>query len=52
MAKPLRGRTWASYPSGISRKIPVGINILSRLFKATGAAMLALKSIPEAPAVA
>jgi hypothetical protein len=52
MASPLLGLIWASNPVGSSKKIPVGINFLSRLARRTGSEILALRSIPDEPDVA
>lgn len=52
MAMPLRGLTWASYPEGISINKPVGTSTLSIGFSVSGSVILALMSIPDAPAVA
>jgi hypothetical protein len=52
MASPLLGLIWASNPVGSSKKIPVGINFLSRLASRTGSEILALRSIPDEPDVA
>jgi hypothetical protein len=51
IARPLRGRTCASYPAGKAMYKPVGINLRSIGFKVTDAGSQALRSIPLDPAV-
>src|SRR5690554_3035615 len=49
-AKPLRGRTWASYPAGSSMNNPVGMSFRSNDFKTKGSFRFAQRSIPaESP---
>src|SRR5690606_28538065 len=49
-AKPLRGRTWASYPAGSSMNNPVGTSFRSNDFKTNGSFRFAQRSIPaESP---
>ena len=45
-ARPLRGRTCASYPGSRAINKPVPTNILSPAFKVTGPVRFALKSNP------